>query len=119
MKKNAYADSTIEATCKRLKHLSKYCNLDNPENVKVFIANKQCSNGFKESLIETYALYCKANNIVWNKPFYERYDRQPKIPSEEKLNMIIANSSKRLALILSIMRARKKVIAARKRRRIL
>jgi integrase len=104
MKKNAYANSTIEATAKRLKHLSKYCNLDNPENVKVFIANKQCSNGFKESLIEAYALYCKANNISWNKPFYERYDRQPKIPNEEKLNMIIANSSKRLALILSIIK---------------
>jgi integrase len=78
--------------------------LDNPENVKVFIASKQCSNGFKESLIEAYAIYCKANNISWNKPFYERYDRQPKIPSEEKLNMIIANSSKRLALILSIIK---------------
>ena len=104
MKKNAYANSTIEATAKRLKHLSKYCNLDNPENVKVFIANKQCSNGFKESLIEAYALYCKANNISWSKPFYERYDKQPKIPSEEKLNMIIANSSKRLALILSMIK---------------
>jgi integrase len=104
MKKNAYADSTIEAVYKRLKHLSKYCNLDNPENVKVFIASKQCSNGFKESLIEAYAIYCKANNISWNKPFYERYDKQPKIPSEEKLNMIISNSSKRLALILSMIK---------------
>jgi integrase len=104
MKKNAYADTTIEAAAKRLKHLSKYCNLDNLENVKIFIASKQCSNGFKESLIEAYAIYCKANNISWNKPFYERYDKQPKIPSEEKLNMIIANSSKRLALILSIIK---------------
>jgi integrase len=104
MKKNAYANSTIEATAKRLKHLSKYCNLNSPENVKVFIASKQCSNGFKESLIEAYALYCKVNNVSWNKPFYERYDKQPKIPSEEKINMIIANSSKRLALILSIIK---------------
>ncbi|MEM3666287.1 MAG: site-specific integrase [Candidatus Bathyarchaeia archaeon] len=104
MKKNAYAESTIEATSKRLKHLSKHCSLNNPENVKVFIASKQCSNGFKESLVEAYALYCKTNNIVWDKPFYERYDKLPKIPSEDKLNMIIANSSKRMALILSIIK---------------
>ncbi|MGC8870780.1 MAG: tyrosine-type recombinase/integrase, partial [Brevinematia bacterium] len=55
-------------------------------------------------LIEAYAIYCKANNISWIKPFYERYDKLPKIPSEEKLNMIIANCSKRLALILSIIK---------------
>ncbi|MGB9676019.1 MAG: tyrosine-type recombinase/integrase [Candidatus Bathyarchaeales archaeon] len=104
MKRNAYAESTIEATGKRLKHLSKYCSLDNPELVKDFISKKNCSNGFKESLIEAYAIYCKANNLSWNKPFYERYDKLPKIPSEEKLNMIIANCSKRLALILSIIK---------------
>jgi integrase len=41
---------------------------------------------------------------VWKKPFYDRYDKLPKIPSEEKLNMIIARSSKKFALILSMMK---------------
>jgi integrase len=104
MKKEAYAESTISAVGKRLRHLSKSCLLDNPEFVKGFIAEKGCSPAFKESLVEAYDLYCRANGIAWGKPFYERYDRMPKIPSEEKLNMIIANSSKKLALILSLMR---------------
>jgi hypothetical protein len=48
MKKNAYADTTIKATRKRLKHLKRNCDLNNPEQIKDFIANKQCSNAYKE-----------------------------------------------------------------------
>jgi hypothetical protein len=76
----------------------KNCLLDQPEVVKGFIAEKNCSNAFKETLIEAYDLYCQATGIVWNKPFYERYDKLRKIPSEEKLNMIIARSSKKVCI---------------------
>jgi hypothetical protein len=47
MKKEAYADSTIKATAKRLKHLKKNCLLADPESVKIFVANKKCSIAFK------------------------------------------------------------------------
>lgn len=104
MKKEAYADTTIGAVGKRLQHLAKNCNLDNPEDVKGFIANKNCSMAFKESLVEAYDCYCRANGITWSKPFYQRYDKLPKIPSEAKLNMIIASASRKFALILSMMK---------------
>lgn len=104
LKKNAYADSTIEAVGKRLRHLAKYGNLDNPEQIKGFVATKNCGNAYKESLVETYDYYCQANGINWKKPFYQRYDKLPKIPSEEKINMLIANASRKYALILSMMR---------------
>jgi len=104
MKKEAYAESTINAVRKRLLYLAKNCLLDQPEVVKGFVAEKDCSNAFKETLVEAYNLYYRANDIVWKKPFYDRYDKLPKIPSEEKLNMIIARSSKKFALILSMMK---------------
>jgi len=85
MKKNGYADTTIEATGKRLRHLQKNCNLKEPEEVKGYIANKQCSNAYKESLIETYAILMKSTNQEWEQPFYKRYDKLPKIPTEEKI----------------------------------
>lgn len=50
MKKTAYEDTTIKGAQKRIKHIQKTCNLDDPEQVKGFIANKQCSNAHKESL---------------------------------------------------------------------
>ena len=104
MKKEAYCDTTSKAVGKRLKHIARSCLIDNAEIVKGFIAEKQCSAAFKESLVEAYDLYCRANGIAWKKPFYQRYDRQPKIPTEEKLNMFIANASRKFALILSMMR---------------
>jgi integrase len=104
MKREGYAESYIEAVGKRLKHLAKHSNIDNPETVKDFIALKQCSTAFKETLVEAYDLYIKANNMKWNKPYYKRYDKLPKIPSEEKLNMIIANCSKKYALAFSMIK---------------
>jgi integrase len=102
MKKNAYADSTIKATGKRLRHLERNCNLKDPEAVKGYIANKQCSNANKEALIEAYDKVMKSLNLEWQKPFYKRYDKLPKIPTEEKLNMLISHASPRMALYLSM-----------------
>jgi len=59
---------------------------------------------FKESLVEAYDCYCRANGITWDKPFYQRYDKLPKVPSEAKLNMIVASASRKFALILSMMK---------------
>jgi hypothetical protein len=53
MKKEAYEDTTIKATAKRLKHLQKNCHLADLESVKIFIANKKCNNAYKECLIPT------------------------------------------------------------------
>jgi len=82
MKKNAYADTTIKNTAKRLQHLQRNCNLQDPENVKGFIANKKCSNAYKETLIEAYDILMRSINQQWQKPFYKRNDKLPKISKE-------------------------------------
>jgi integrase len=102
MKKNAYEETTIKATAKRLRHLQKNCHLADSESVKLYVANKKCSNAFKESLIEAYDIFMRSTGQAWNKPFYQRYDKMPKIPTEEKLNMLISNASQRMALFLSM-----------------
>lgn len=102
MKKEAYEDTTIKATAKRLKHLQKNSHLADPESIKTFIANKKCSNAFKECLIETYDIFMRSIGQQWNKPFYARYDKLPKIPTEEKINMLISHATPRMALILSM-----------------
>ena len=84
MKKNGYADTTIKAAVKRLRHLQRNCNLQEPEQVKGFIANKRCGNAHKESLIEAYTILMKSINKEWKQPFYKRYDQLSKIPTTEK-----------------------------------
>jgi len=102
MKKEAYEESTIYYTAKRLKHLQQHCTLANPEVIKTFIANKQCSNAYKESLIEAYAIYMRSIGQKWEQPFYNRYDKPIKIPTEEKIDMLISNASPLMALKLSM-----------------
>jgi integrase len=102
MKKNAYEESTIRYTAKRLRHSQKNCTFNDPENVKTFIANKKCTNGFKESLIEAYAIYMRSIGQTWNQPFYERYDRAIKVPTETRINMLISQASPQMALRLSM-----------------
>jgi integrase len=102
MKNNAYEETTIKATAKRLRHLQRNCTLANPEVIKAFVANKKCGNAFKECLIEAYDIYMRSIGKTWNKPFYERYDKLPKIPLEEKLNLLIAKAEPRMALFLSM-----------------
>jgi hypothetical protein len=102
MKRNACEESTIRYTAKQLRHLQKNCTFDDPENVKTFIANRKCTNGFKESLIEAYAIYMRSIGQTWNQPFYNRYDRAIKVPTENKINMLISNANPKLSFILSM-----------------
>jgi integrase/recombinase XerD len=68
------------------------------------VTNKRCSNAFKECLIEVYDIFMRSIGQHWNKPFYARYDKLPKIPTEEKVNMLISQATPRMALVLSMSR---------------
>lgn len=104
LKTEGFTEATITATRKRLRHLAKHCNLVEPKTVKDFIASKECGNGFKESLSEAYDHYVRCNGLTWIKPFYKRYDKRPKIPTEQRIEMLIASANLRMALVLSMMR---------------
>jgi len=102
MKKEAYEESTIKRVAKLLKHLQRNSNFSDPESIKTYVASKNVSNSTKENLIEAYAIYMRSTNQTWNQPFYQRYDKLPKIPSEENLDKIIAHAERRMSLFLSM-----------------
>jgi hypothetical protein len=70
MKKSAYEPTTIQRVAKELRHLERSCNTSIPEEVKLFISNKKCSNARKENLVESYAIAIKTLGLTWNQPFY-------------------------------------------------
>jgi len=49
-----------------------------------------------------YNRYCKYYKIEWEKPRYQPEQRNIKIPTKEKLKMLIADSGKSLAVKLKI-----------------
>ncbi len=102
MKKNGLADATIKYTSQRLKHLNQYSDLDNPEEIKQYIANRKVSNGYKNSLLFAYSQYCTYYKIEWNMVKYHRNDKMPRIPTTEQVNMLIANSGKVMSVKLTL-----------------
>lgn len=102
MKKNAYQESTIKKTAKILRHLQRHCNTADPEEVKLFIASKQCSNARKQNLVEAYDKHIKSENLQWKAPFYIRYDKKRKAPREELVNFLIDHARLEMKVKLAI-----------------
>jgi hypothetical protein len=62
MKKEAYANSPTDAAAKRLNTYRETVYLTY-RNRKSLHRKKSCSSAFKESLIEAYELFCRANGM--------------------------------------------------------
>jgi integrase len=89
MKKGAYESTTIQRVVKELKHLERNCNTAKPEEVKLYIANKDVSNARKENLIESFNIAIQSLGLTWNKPFYQRKDKKRRAPKEKLVQFII------------------------------
>ncbi len=89
MKKDGYADSTIKSTGKKLRMMVRDgVNLDDPDEAKEYIAEKNVSNGYKEALCDAYSRYLRYNGLRWFRPRYERGDQPPYVPTEEENNVL-------------------------------
>ena len=105
MRKQAYEDSTTKKVAKILRHLQRNCNTADPEEVKLYVSKKTCSNGRKENLIEAYAIYLKSMGFEWeDQPFYQRYDKKRRAPKQELLDFMINHFRLELAFKLSMMK---------------
>jgi integrase len=102
MKNNGRSEYSIEFVDKSLTYISKHANLNEPETVKQFIANKNVSNAYKKSLSIAYNKYCKYYQIEWEMPLYKTEAKTIKIPTTEKLEMLIASSGRILSIKLTI-----------------
>ena len=102
MKNEGRSDYSIKFVDKALTYLSKHTNLNEPEQVKQFIANIQASNGYKRNLAIAYNKYCKYYKIQWNMPLYQPEAKTIKIPTKEILEMLIASAGKTLSIKLTI-----------------
>jgi hypothetical protein len=100
--KRPISRSNNQSKSRKLRHLPKSCNLDNPEDVKAYLANKKGKNGYIESLVDSYNRYVIYNGLTWKKPRIKRASQPPYIPTTEEISILIADAGKKYAL----MRAR-------------
>jgi len=104
LKREGYPEVTVETVGRRLRNIGQNCDLDNPEDVKRCIAEKQVNVGFKSNLCDAYSHYLRCHGLTWKRPRYKREHGLPKVPSTENVERIIARSSWRYATIFSVLR---------------
>jgi integrase len=102
MKNNGKSDYSITFVDKSLTYISKHADLNQPEQVKQFIANLQTSNGYKRNLSIAYNKYCKYYQIQWQMPLYLPEAKTIKIPTNEKIAKLIASAGKVLSIKLTL-----------------
>jgi len=102
LKNDGQAETTIQSHAHRLKRIAKFADINNPEAVKQYIANLDCTNTYKMIITKTYAKYCNFNQIQWTPPHYKPDQRNIQVPTKEKLEMIIANAGIKMATKLSL-----------------
>ena len=102
MKNNGQSDYSIRFADKALTYISNHANLNEPEQVKQLIANKNVSNGYKRNLAIAYNKYCKHYQIQWKMPLYQPEAKHIKIPTKEKVQMLIAHAGRTLSVKLQL-----------------
>ncbi len=102
LKKQGYSEHTINFVRKALIRIQNGCDFTDPDAVKVFIAKLEVAESYKRNLCYAYEHYLKLNGRSWEKPKYYARDKLPRIPEERVIDMIIAASSPKLAVKLSI-----------------
>ena len=102
MENDARSKYTIHFTRKALNLLTQHTNLEDPEQVKTYIAKRNSGNGYKRNLAIAYNKYCKYYEIKWNMPIYHPEPKAIKIPTKEKIQMLIAKALPPLSTKLQI-----------------
>jgi len=94
LKNNAKSDYTIKFVDKSLSYLSRHADLNEPEQVKQYIANLQTSSSYKKNLCFAYNQYCKYYKIEWQPPLYRQEPKTIRIPTKTQIEMLTASAGR-------------------------
>ena len=103
-RKDGRAEETIRSRIQALKQIAKFADINNPDEVKIFLANSKWSNKTKTKVIDTYSAYLRYKQITWNPPRYVTVQKLPFIPTEQEIDILIASCGKLTATILQTLK---------------
>jgi integrase len=104
MKKEGYAESTIERYVRLLKRLAVWADLNDPEGVKVALTRTGWADGTKEMACGAYAIYGKQHGIAFVPPRYQRVEKLPFIPQDSEVEQLIGAMGLRYSAFLSLLK---------------
>ncbi len=76
--------------------------LENTSSVLQYVARGKWRDSYKANLCDFYNHYCKFYGIAFSKPRYCKVNRIPRVPTEEKINLILGHASRKYVIIYKI-----------------
>jgi len=111
MKKQGFRPTTIKSRAELLASLTTAgADLNNPEDVKLVIAEKKnkdgakCCEGYKKNLVLAYATYLRMLGKKWNAPKYKPIQRLPFIPLESEIDQLICSVGRYMGIFLFVLK---------------
>jgi integrase len=105
LKKEGYAESTIEMRTRNLRRLVKLgANLYDPESVKEVIANQSWCVNTKAIVTDAYNTFLGMLGLTWKAPRYKQETSFPFIPTEAEIDALIASCGKKTATFLQLLK---------------
>jgi integrase len=94
--------NTQKTYSKHLRRLSKDVDLNNSLKVEQFALGLDCKNKTRNNYFMAYQHYCKANGLVWDRPNLKNERFPVKVPTEERINMVISSATPRYSTIFHL-----------------
>ncbi len=104
LRERGFSEAYLATMMRALIEISDHADLRNADEVLMYIARKKVKDSFKANLVDFYRHYAVFYGISFAKVRYRRDHRVPRVPCEEKIDMLIAHASKRYALIYTIIK---------------
>jgi len=103
LKASGLTEGTLRNISYSLAKLDKLADLQNPEEVKLTIANMNVANSYKTNLVKAYSYYATLNQIEWKRPKYKYERKLPTIPTRENIMKVIAHAKKYATIFKVLM----------------
>lgn len=104
LKKLGRKETTVKGYGKILNTLAKQTNILNPEAVLEFLAKASVNETTKHDYAKTLNSFYRYLGISWQIPSYKPLQKIPFIPTEQEIDMLIANASKKVAALLQLLK---------------
>ena len=104
-RKNGKAEHTIRTYAGALLRIARFCNLNDPESVKEYIANIKCVTNTKAGYAVAYTAFLAWQDKTWKAPKYTVRSPIPEfIPTEQEIDQLVAGCGKKTATILQTLK---------------
>ena len=85
--------------------INRGANLCDPETVKETLSQQEAwSESTKNTIVAAYNAFTSFNRISWKPPKYKFQRKLPFIPLESEIDSLIANSNKKMATMLQLLK---------------